>query len=1025
MSRIAIIICTYNRSRSLIQTLESLYGCNYSGQENIDIIVIANNCSDDTLSKLQEFRRHHPSKFLTLTWLEEPRPGKSFALNTAIEATSHELLCFIDDDQMAGHGFIDALISAYNNYPDDDIYCGRIWPDWDGSEPSWVHAKPPYAIPIRPFPEFDLGDEPLQLKPGGRLPSGGNISVKRHVFENIGLFSTELGPSGHNLSGGEDHDFLRRAIEHGYSIRYIPNLKQRHAVDLKRTRKLYTLRKSYTRSRSNILIRKDIDGFKPYMLAKTLSHMTKAALSFNPDRRFYYAVRTAASLGELSAGIQKSCRISSLRKIFNRAPAPAKGSIIITLSSLLLAFIFAALGTLPQGLLPVFLSALLVSSIILAKSIRDFSQTGPSIPDELIKHYKWYSVYALTRLGLWTLLITTLLAGSGGILYGAYSYLSGFNPTPAGFFMAGLFSIVVISGFQFIKKLLLNPGLLIASMHYRPSRFYRLWQIIKPSYLRLLEYFAYIIAFAILLLVAFSSVENGQASLFMAIIGLILLYTLLHASANAIDIPAVSITAPVKKRKPNIIMIGSDTLRADALGRGITPHIDQLARQSYQFTQCYVPCARTAPSLVSILTGTWPKNHGIRDNFVADEDTRLPMDSLPQWLKKHGYTSATISDWCGADMGKFSFGFDYTELPEDQWNIKYFIRQGPKDIRLFLSLFLHNNLGKQFLPEIYYLGGVPQTSQMGKRARALIDTFAQQTQPFFLNIFYSTTHPPFASEYPWYTKYCDKNYQGESKFAMARLTDPFDIIRRQGEPAEEFDLDQILSLYDGCVSQFDHEVGLLMKQLASLKLLDNTIVVVYSDHGMEFFEHGTWGQGNSAIGEASPKIPLIVHDPRRKGGYTINQPVRSIDIAPTLASLVNIAPPDSVDGESLLSVIDNPDTECDLNVFNETGIWITDMPGLPENHLRYPDLAELITVPNLATGTLAIKKEYWPIILSAKDRMIRRGKWKLVCQPIHTGFRILLFDMEKDPDCRHDCSQAYPDKAGELHQTLKLWWEGG
>ena len=73
-------------------------------------------------------------------------------------------------------------------------------------------------------------------------------------------------------------------------------------------------------------------------------------------------------------------------------------------------------------------------------------------------------------------------------------------------------------------------------------------------------------------------------------------------------------------------------------------------------------------------------------------------------------------------------------------------------------------------------------------------------------------------------------------------------------------------------------------------LADNTIVVVYSDHGMEFFEHDTWGQGNSAVGDFSSRIPLVIRDPRKPGGGTIDKVVRSIDLAPTLLELVGSAP---------------------------------------------------------------------------------------------------------------------------------------
>ncbi|MDV7393846.1 sulfatase-like hydrolase/transferase, partial [Arthrospira platensis SPKY1] len=143
-----------------------------------------------------------------------------------------------------------------------------------------------------------------------------------------------------------------------------------------------------------------------------------------------------------------------------------------------------------------------------------------------------------------------------------------------------------------------------------------------------------------------------------------------------------------------------------------------------------MPCARTAPSLVSLFTGTWPHTHGIRDNFVADEDTRLRVDTLPRLLKAQGYVTAALSDWCGADLGKFSFGFDLTDLPEDQWNLKYLMRQGPKDLRLFVSAFTHNRFGRVFIPELFYLGGVPLTHDIGRRGRRLLTRLAEYDKPF-------------------------------------------------------------------------------------------------------------------------------------------------------------------------------------------------------------------------------------------------------------------------------------------------------
>lgn len=372
-------------------------------------------------------------------------------------------------------------------------------------------------------------------------------------------------------------------------------------------------------------------------------------------------------------------------------------------------------------------------------------------------------------------------------------------------------------------------------------------------------------------------------------------------------------------------------------------------------------------------------------------------------------------------MGKFSFGFELTDLPEDQWNLRYLIRQGPKDLRLFVSLFMHNRLGRRLLPEIYYLGGVPLTSQLGSSARRLLSQLAAQDEPFLLNVFYSTTHPPFASEYPYYLRYANPRYQGESKFAMARLTDPFEIIRRQGDSRKEFDLDQIIDLYDGCVAQFDEEVGRMITHLEQCGLRDNTIVLLYSDHGMEFFEHDTWGQGNSVFGDASARVPLVIIDPRLEGRGVAKEVIRNIDVFPTLLELVGVAAPKTIDGESLVPLLHGTGPLVERVVFNETGVWVTDLPGTPTGHLRYPNLTELLHVPHKIAGTLALKPEYHELIVRAKDRMVRQGRWKLTYQPMVDGAIVRLFDVTQDPECRHDLRAAHPDIAKRLMAMLTEW----
>jgi len=114
--------------------------------------------------------------------------------------------------------------------------------------------------------------------------------------------------------------------------------------------------------------------------------------------------------------------------------------------------------------------------------------------------------------------------------------------------------------------------------------------------------------------------------------------------------------------------------------------------------------------------------------------------------------------------------------------------------------------------------------------------------------------------------------------------------------------------------------------------------------------------------------------------------------------------------------------ECpERDAFNETGIWITDIPGLPEHHLRYPDLLELIDVPDRDRGTLGIKPEYCERIMAAKDRMIRHGRWKLVYQPLEGDYALRLFDLDNDPTCQQDVSATHPDIREDLWRRSKAF----
>ncbi|MFN0316545.1 MAG: sulfatase-like hydrolase/transferase [Burkholderiales bacterium] len=648
--------------------------------------------------------------------------------------------------------------------------------------------------------------------------------------------------------------------------------------------------------------------------------------------------------------------------------------------------------------------------LLLARSIIHFSQTGPKLPSTVLRQFRAYAVFAMGRLLLWAFLLTAGMASAGVLIFRVVTVVAGIPFGFANALAAGFVGVLLVTGVQFCRHLLYLPASIATSYGWRKSRLYLLWKHLSPSRLIVVEGLVCGTVAILFGTAAVMSAHRGHAAIALAasllVLAALAVFRLLRRPREP---------QPVKSQahdRLNVLMIGCDTLRADRLShmgyhRPLTPFIDALARRGTSFASCYVPCARTAPSLLSILTGTWPHIHGVRDNFVSDDETRLTVPALPELLRQRGYRTGAVSDWCGGDLGKFSLGFEDLDLPSDQWNLRYFIRQGPKDLRLFLTLFTNNRFGKRFLPELYYLAGIPMTRKIGRDARRMLGRYAASSSPFFLNVFMSTAHPPFGSEWPYHRFFSDPDYRGESKFAMERLTDPWEIIKRQGEPREEFDLAQIIDLYDGCVRNFDDEVARIVQYLRACDLEKNTIIVVYSDHGMEFFERGTWGQGNSVLTEASGKIPLVLADPRYTKGHICQNVVRSVDLAPTILDLLGVPIPPSMNGVSLRPYLEQTN-DMNLTAYNETGLWLTEMPGMVAGHLRYPGLLDMLDVPSMASGTLAIKPEFIPAIIAAKDRMIRQGNWKLVYQPTSNGPLISLYNVLTDKDCEFDVLAEHP-----------------
>lgn len=298
--QLTILICTHNRRTLLERALISLNQAHRPEGWNIDILVVANACTDDTATFLENYQSQAAARnWLPLAWHAEATPGKSHALNSAITVLRSDLVAFVDDDHRVDREYMVSICKAAESCPDVRLFCGRILPDWDGSEPAWVHDTGPYRIYPLPVPRQDHGVTSRTIGLEGPIPGGGNLFLRRKLFDAIGGFATELGPQGHNLGGGEDTDFVMRALNAGEQLIYIPDVIQYHYVDPARLRLGYLLRKSFQRSRAGVKTRHTHARIPAYMWRKLAKYIFQAIYSLHWAKTRFFLVRVAAVLGEM------------------------------------------------------------------------------------------------------------------------------------------------------------------------------------------------------------------------------------------------------------------------------------------------------------------------------------------------------------------------------------------------------------------------------------------------------------------------------------------------------------------------------------------------------------------------------------------------------------------------------------------------------------------------------------------------------------------------------------------------------
>lgn len=220
---VSLIIATCGRPEILRKTLDSLLRQSLP-RDSWELLLVDNRpASPDT----QEVARHYLDS-LPLVILEEPRPGKNFALNTALPKARGELLVFSDDDVLAAPDWLAALTEAAHGFPDFDIFGGTIVPHWpDGARaPNYDTKNPLIAV------AYVIADRGGELRPlSGYDVWGPNMLVRRSLFDAGHRFNTSVGPDGSkSYIMGSETDFTTRMEALGSKCLYVPKALVRHQI---------------------------------------------------------------------------------------------------------------------------------------------------------------------------------------------------------------------------------------------------------------------------------------------------------------------------------------------------------------------------------------------------------------------------------------------------------------------------------------------------------------------------------------------------------------------------------------------------------------------------------------------------------------------------------------------------------------------------------------------------------------------------------------------------------------------------
>lgn len=439
--------------------------------------------------------------------------------------------------------------------------------------------------------------------------------------------------------------------------------------------------------------------------------------------------------------------------------------------------------------------------------------------------------------------------------------------------------------------------------------------------------------------------------------------------------PLLTTSAP--KNRPNVLIYMIDTLRADhaslfGYARDTTPYLKSLGARGMVFDDCQVQATWTKPSVASLMTSLYSFTHGIR----RDDDT-IPKGAttLAEQLRAAGYVTASLlTNPLAGRLSGLQRGFDYVL----EWQ----------------AVTRHVNVKED------------RATDSAALNRALFPWLEQhRDEPFFVYAHATDPHAPYQPPAAFEAKFAnpaetpafERDFFKLKKLALSHggFGVNRDLCVKAGVDPGRF-IARALDRYDAKVLHNDWRFQQLTEKMRQLGILDNTLIVVVSDHGEEFWEHGWTGHGQSLYQELARGV-LLMWNPRLiPVSRRIADPVQLIDVMPTVLDLLGLKIPETAQGQSLLPLIKG-------QPFQRRGPVITSRFAHP-----YSQRNELL--PENHIDSVGELDANWKLIYREKAKEVGMNK-------------VELYDRRSDRGDKRNVATENPQEVDRMMTELGKWMD--